>query len=92
MYVANRSGPGLRDTFKIDEASKLLSEKPRQLFHSTVARLLYLASHKLLVHSSNEGDGERSSQAGKTFGIFETHEDSEALYWGNAQQATQGLD
>eukprot|EP00590_Aulacoseira_subarctica_P009802 CAMPEP_0172437550 /NCGR_PEP_ID=MMETSP1064-20121228/72318_1 /TAXON_ID=202472 /ORGANISM="Aulacoseira subarctica , Strain CCAP 1002/5" /LENGTH=551 /DNA_ID=CAMNT_0013186027 /DNA_START=121 /DNA_END=1777 /DNA_ORIENTATION=- len=43
MHVANRSGPGLRDTFKIDEASKLLLEKPRQLFHSTVARLLYLA-------------------------------------------------
>ena len=37
-HVAMRSGPGLRDTFKIDEASKLfsklLAEKPRQLFHS----------------------------------------------------------
>jgi len=43
QHVAMRSGPGLRDTFKIDEASKLLAEKPRQLFHSTVARLLYLA-------------------------------------------------
>ena len=42
-HVAMQSGPGLRDTFKIDEASKLLAEKPRQLFHSTVARLLYLA-------------------------------------------------
>ena len=41
--VLNRAGPGTKDTFKIDVLSSVLREKPRQLFHTTVARILYLA-------------------------------------------------
>jgi hypothetical protein len=37
-----RTGPGMKDTFKIDPMSPLLKEWEQNLFHSTVARILYL--------------------------------------------------
>ena len=37
-----RTGLGTKDTFKIDVLSPALAEKPRQLFHTTVARILHL--------------------------------------------------
>jgi hypothetical protein len=43
MHLPVKSNPGTRDLFKIDETSPLLAEKRRQLFHSTIARILYLA-------------------------------------------------
>ena len=43
--VLLRAGPGTKDTYKIDEVSQRLAEKERVLFHSTVARVLYLAKH-----------------------------------------------
>ena len=41
-HVLNRVAPGTKYTFKIDALSSVLREKPRQLFHTTVARILYL--------------------------------------------------
>jgi hypothetical protein len=40
--VLLRTGSGTKDTFKIDVLSPALAEKPRQLLHTTVARVLYL--------------------------------------------------
>jgi hypothetical protein len=40
--VLLRTGLGTKDTFKLDVLSPALAEKPRQLFHTTVARILYL--------------------------------------------------
>ena len=37
-----RTSPGTKDTFKIDPMSCLLKEWERKLFHSTVARILYV--------------------------------------------------
>ena len=43
--VIFRTGLGTKDTYKIDGESRLLAEKDRKLFHSAVARVLYLAKH-----------------------------------------------
>ena len=43
MHLPVKANPGTRNLFKIDEKSELLAVKPRELFHSTVARILYLA-------------------------------------------------
>ena len=43
--VIFRTGPGTKDTYKIDGESRLLAEKDRKLFHSAVARVLYLAKY-----------------------------------------------
>ena len=42
LHLPTKSTPGSRDTFKVDETSMLFSEQMRQVFHSTVARILYL--------------------------------------------------
>ena len=41
-----RSGPGTKDTFKIDVGSPLLKERERKLSHSTVVRVLYLVKRE----------------------------------------------
>ena len=43
MHVPVIANPGTRDLFKIGEKSKLFAEQSRELFHSMVARILYLA-------------------------------------------------
>jgi hypothetical protein len=43
--VLFRASPGTKDTYKIDGESRLLAETERKLFHSAVARVLYLAKH-----------------------------------------------
>jgi len=43
MHLPVRINPGPRDLFNINETSPLLVEQSRQLFHSTIARILYLA-------------------------------------------------
>jgi hypothetical protein len=43
--VIFRAGPGTKYTYKIDGGSQRLVEKERKLFHSAVARVLYLAKH-----------------------------------------------
>jgi len=43
LHLPTRLTPGARNTFQLDETSQLLSEQLRQVFHSTVARLLYLS-------------------------------------------------
>lgn len=43
MHLPVKANPGTRNLFKIDEKANLLAVKPRELFHSTVARILYLA-------------------------------------------------
>ena len=42
LSVLNHAGLGTNDTFKIDVRTPVLKEKTRQLFHTTVARILGL--------------------------------------------------
>jgi len=43
MHLPEKTNPGARNLFQISETSPLLSDKSRQVFHSTIARILYLA-------------------------------------------------
>jgi hypothetical protein len=43
MHLPIRNTPGARDLFTINETSPLLAERSCQIFHSTIARILYLA-------------------------------------------------
>jgi len=43
LHLPTKPTPGSRDTFQVDETSMPLSEQLRQVFHSTVARILYLS-------------------------------------------------
>jgi len=43
MHLPIRNTPGTKDLFKINDTSPLLAERSRQIFHSTIARILYLA-------------------------------------------------
>jgi hypothetical protein len=43
MHLPIRNTPGAQDLFTINETSPLLAERSRQIFHSTIARILYLA-------------------------------------------------
>jgi hypothetical protein len=43
MHVAKRYSPGNKDTFKVDSTAVLLNEKMRKVFHSMVARVLYVS-------------------------------------------------
>ena len=51
----------------------------------------YNHGHKFLVHLSDKGNGAGPSQVGKTFGLFKTNKNAEALYWGYEQQPTHGV-
>ena len=71
--------PAGKDFFTVDKKSPVLGEKMRRLFHTHVAKLLYLKktrssryydSHRFFMYTCYQGNGTRSQEAKACIGLF----------------------